>query len=150
MLQKNLETLRSVTDAINRRDREAWLKLNDRDAEFRADPDWPEAETVRGREAVWDMIISIVDAWEQTPTNMVEVIDTGHDRLVARFRQPVRGKASGVETEFDYWLVATFRGGKFLSSWWFSDRAKALQAAGLSDPAQDRRGPRARRPAGQS
>jgi ketosteroid isomerase-like protein len=139
MFEKNMETLQTATEAFIRRDREAWLALQDRDAEFRADPEWPEAETVRGRESVWDILISITDAWEQTPTNMVEVIDAGHDRLVARYRQPVQGKASGVETEFDYWLVSTFRGGKIVSSWWFSDRAKALQAAGLSEPAQKRR-----------
>ena len=147
VLQKNVETVRSSIEALDRRDREAWLELYDQDAEFRADADWPEAEVVRGREAVWDMIVNIVDAWEQAPSNMVEVIDAGEDRLVARFRQPVRGKASGVETEFDYWLVATFRGGKFLRSWWFSDRAKAFQAAGLSDLAQEKDGSRDRRPA---
>ncbi len=141
MLQKNLKTLRSSTEAFSRRDRKTWLAIHDRDAEFRADPEWPEAEVVRGREAVWDMLISIADAWEQTPTNLVEVIDAGHDRLVARFRQPVRGKASGVETEFDYWWVGTFSEGKILSHWWFSDRAKAFKAAGLSDPAQKRRMP---------
>lgn len=133
VLQKNLEILQSSIEALDRRDREAWLKLNDRDAEFRADPEWPEAEIVRGREAVWDMVISIVDAWERIPSNIVEVIDAGHDRLVVRFSQPVRGKASGIETEFGYSLVATFRRGKLFSSWWFADHAKALQAAGLSD-----------------
>ena len=148
-MQKNVETLRSSAETIRRRDREAWLEFNDRDVEFRGDPEWPEAVVVRGQEAVWDTIIGIVDAWEQNPTNIVEVIDAGQDRLVARFKQPVRGKASGVETEFDYWWVGTFRGGKILSNWWFSDRAKALEAAGVSDPAQERRGRCARWPAGQ-
>src|SRR5437764_417935 len=111
MLDDKVEILRRATDAINRRDRETWLPLFDPEAEFRADPNWPESETVRGREAVWDITVSIVDAWEQAPVEIVELIDAGDDRLVARIRGPVRGKASGVETEFDYWWVGTFRGG---------------------------------------
>lgn len=139
VFQQNLETLRSATEAVSRRDREAWLNLHDRDAEFRADPDWPESETVRGREAVWDTIMSIVDAWEESPTNMVEAIDAGDDRLVAHFRQQIRGNASGVETEFDYWWVGKFRGGKIIGNYWFSDPAKALEAAGLPGLAQESR-----------
>ena len=133
MSEDKVEILRRAIDAISRRDREAWLPLFDPEAEFRADPDWPESETVRGREAVWDITVSILDAWEQGPVEMVEVIDAGDDRLVARFRQAVRGKASGVETEFDYWWVGSFRGGRILGQLWFADRAKALKAAGRSE-----------------
>ena len=131
MSEDKVEILRRATDAMSRRDRETWLPLFAPEAEFRADPDWPESETVRGREAVWDITVSIADAWERVPVEMVEVIDAGDDRLVARFRQPVRGRASGVETEFDYWWVGTFREGRILGNYWFSDRARALEAAGL-------------------
>jgi hypothetical protein len=50
-----------------------------------------------------------------------------------QFKRPVRGKASGVETEFDYWWVGTFRSGRILRNWWFADRTNALEAAGLSE-----------------
>ena len=63
MSEDKVEILRRAIDAISRRDREAWLPLFDPEAEFRADPDWPESETVRGREAVWDITVSILDAW---------------------------------------------------------------------------------------
>lgn len=132
MSQENVEIMRRASEAINRRDREAWLALADPGAEFRADPRWPESEIVRGREAVWDMMVSIVDTWEQGPwVESAEVIDAGDDRLVVRFKRPVRGRASGVETEFDYWWVGTFRSGRIVRNWWFADRTSALEAAGL-------------------
>jgi ketosteroid isomerase-like protein len=134
MSEEKVEIMRRATEAINRRDREAWLALADPEAEFRADPNWPESETVRGREAVWDITVSIADTWEQDPpVEIAEVIDAGDDRLVVRFKRPVRGKASGVETEFDYWWVGTFRSGRILRNWWFADRKNALEAAGLSE-----------------
>ena len=45
----------------------------------------------------------------------------------------MRGKASGIEAEFEYWAVLTFSNGKLLRSELFTDRARALEAAGLSE-----------------
>ena len=64
---------------------------------------------------------------------MVEVIHAGDDKLAARFRRPVQGKASGIADVLDYWCVSTLRQGKVLSWEWFASRAKALEAAGLSE-----------------
>ena len=43
------------------------------------------------------------------------------------------GKASGIEAEFEYWAVCTFSSGKLLRSELFTDRAEALEAAGLRE-----------------
>ena len=120
-------------EAFNRRDRDAWLALQDPEVEFRADPEWPESGTVRGREAVWDFIVGLTDVWEQDAFEMVEVIDAGNDKLAVRYRRPVQGKASGIADVLDYWSVSTFRRGKILSLEWFANRADALEAAGLSE-----------------
>jgi ketosteroid isomerase-like protein len=133
MSQENVETLRKALDAFNRGDREAWLPLHDPELGFRADPEWPESETVDGREAVWDFIVGLTDAWEPDAFEMVDVIDAGDDRLVTRYRRPVRGKASGVEDVLDYWCVNTVRRGQVLRYEWYASRAKALDAVGLSE-----------------
>jgi len=132
MSQENVEVLRQVTEAINRGDREAWLLLQDPEVEFRADPEWPESETVRGRDAVWAFVADIVEAWEPADFEMGEVIDAGSDRLLVRLTRPVRGKKSGIADVLDYWCVFTFRGGKILRTHWFATRDKALEAVGLS------------------
>ena len=133
MSEENIETMRQAMEAFNRGDRDAWLLLHDPDFEFRADPEWPESERVRGREAVWDFSVKMTDAWEPDPFEMVEVVEAGRDRVAARFRRPVRGKASGIVDELDYWTVTTFSRGELLSQHWYANRAKALEAAGLSE-----------------
>ena len=133
MSEENVEIARQAMEAFNRRDRDAYLLLHDPEFEFRADPEWPESETVRGREAVWDFGLILTDAWEPDDFEMVEVIDAGDDNLVTRYRRPVRGKASGIADVLDYWCVTTFRGRTLLRQAWFANRAKALEAAGLSE-----------------
>jgi ketosteroid isomerase-like protein len=133
MSQENVEIARRAMEAINRRDRDAWLEVQDPELEFRADPEWPESETVAGREAVWEFIADLTDAWEQDDVEMVEVIHAGDDKLLSRYRRPVRGKASGVADVLDYWTVGTFRLGRILRLEWFASREKALEAAGLSE-----------------
>ena len=133
MSQENVEIARKAMEAFNRRDRDAWLALNDPEVEFRADPEWPESGTVAGREAVWDFIMSLADAWERDDFEMVEVTEAGDDKIVVRYRRPVQGKTSGIADVLDYWCVETFRGKKVLSHVWFASRAEALEAAGLSE-----------------
>src|SRR3954464_13692686 len=103
MSQENAEVMRQVMEAFNRRDRDAWLRLQDPEMEFRADPGWPESETVRGRDAVWEFIADIVEAWEPGDFEMGEVIDAGSNRLLARLTRPVQGKTSGIADVLDYW-----------------------------------------------
>ena len=133
MPEENEEIVRKVMEAYNRRNRDAWLLLHDPEFEFRADPEWPESETVRGREAAWDFIASMSDAWEPDDFELVEAIDAGDDKFVGRFRRPVRGKASGVEDVLDYWAITTLRHGLVLRQEWFASRDKALEAAGLAE-----------------
>ena len=132
MSQENVETMRKIADAFNRRDRDTWLSLNDPDLEFRADPEWPESETVRGSEAVWTFIVALDEAWEPADYRIVDAIEAGDNTLATRITRPVQGKASGITDELDYWCVGVFRDGRLLRQDWFSDRDRALAAAGLS------------------
>ena len=70
---------------------------------------------------------------EEGSYDIVEVIDCGDDKVAGRVARHVRGKASGVDADFEYWNVVTLRRGKWLRSEWFTDRAEALEAAGLRE-----------------
>jgi ketosteroid isomerase-like protein len=48
-------------------------------------------------------------------------------------RAQVRGSKSGASVDWRYWNVITLRRGKWLRIEWFTDRAEALEAAGLSE-----------------
>ena len=131
MSHENVEIARQVMEAFNRRDRATWLRLNDPELEFRAGPQWPESETVRGRDAVWSFIVGLVDAWEPGDFEMGEVIHAGRDRLAAQYTRPVQGKTSGIADVLDYWCVTTFRGGRILRTHWYATRDQALGAVRL-------------------
>jgi ketosteroid isomerase-like protein len=117
MSQENVEITRQMVEAINRRDRDAWVRLNDPEVGFRADPEWPKSETVRGRDAVWELAAAIVEPWQHADFDMREVIDVGSDRLLVRITRSVRGKTSGIADVLDHW---------------FGTRDQALDAVGLS------------------
>ena len=133
MGEGNLETVRRALETYNRQDRDAWLSMHDPDYEFRADPEWPESGTVRGREAAWDFIATLVEAWDdEDDFEMVEAIECGDDKIVARYRRAVRGRASGIADVLDYWAINTLRGGLIIRMEWFASRDRAFEAAGMA------------------
>ena len=62
-----------------------------------------------------------------------EVIEAGPDMLVANQRRQLRGKSSGAGVPWSFWVVTTFRNCTLLRFEWFSDRAEALEAAGMTE-----------------
>ena len=133
MSQENVDAAQKALDAFNRRDKAAWLVLNDPEVEVVPPRDWPESDPIRGREAVWDVYVENIEAFREGALEHVELIDAGNDRVVADMRREVRGKASGASVAWRYWQVVTFRNGKVLRIEWFSERAEALEAVGLSE-----------------
>ena len=133
MSQENVELVRRGLDAFNRRDRSAWLALAHPDLEWLPPADWPENAMVRGSEAVWDFSVRSNEPWGTGSFELIELIDCENDVVAAHVGRHVRGKASGVEAEFEYWAVFTFSNGKLLRSELFTDRAHALEAAGLRE-----------------
>lgn|SRR5262245_23999156 len=132
MSEENIELVRQATDALLRRDRASWLNLHDEDLEAVPIRDWPEPE-MRGREAVWDFLVKMIDAFDPVPIDRLEFVEAGTDKVLSHQRADFRGTGSGAEVEFEYWIVTTFRDGKIVRGQWFVDRAEALEAAGLSE-----------------
>jgi len=133
--QENVEALRQGLEAVNRRDKAAWLAACDPDLENIPPSDWPESEPIRGSGLVYDFYVEAQDAWgdESSPYTHVELIDAGADTVAAQVSAEVRGNASGASVPWSYWQVVTFRDGKALRIEWFADRAEALKAVGLEE-----------------
>jgi ketosteroid isomerase-like protein len=129
--EENVERLRQGLDAFARRDEAAWNELADPELEVVPVPDWPEG-AIRGREAAWDFFIAAEEPWEPGSFEMVEVIDSD-DKVVTHLKRDMRGKSSGVEVQYDYWLMAVIRNRKALRLEWFETREEALEAAGLQE-----------------
>ena len=131
MPQVNIENIRREADALNRRDKAAWLDTFAPDAVMIPAHEWPENTPIRSAEGIWDFYIEVTATWDDRPYELGEMIDVREDVTVANVRRDGRGKASGAAAAFSYWTVTTFREGKKVRIEWFSERAAAFEAAGL-------------------
>ena len=143
MSRENVEIVRMMLEASDRRDSEAVFAAYDPDIEFDtselrtirgmedANPDFP--ERVRGRDAVRAALHEWVTAWEIVEYEHEQLIDAG-DQVVHFIRQRIRGRTSGIEFSFrPYAQVWTLRAGKITAMKVYADRAEALEAAGLRE-----------------
>ena len=133
MSQENVELVYRALDAFNRRDLDASLALTDDDVEA-----IPRAVAIEGRGSYrghdgvrrwWGDLLAVFPDFTM---EVVDVQDLG-DATVATVRLRGHGGASDTPTEEMIWHVSRWRGGKCF--WWrtFSERAEALEAAGLSE-----------------
>ena len=132
MSEENVELVRRALEALDRRDLTSWLAVLDEDAEVVFTRDWPEPG-VRGAEAAFNWYVQFFDTLQPFPTTDTEFIDAGADKVLLQYRMDLRGKGSGAKVEWRRWCVVTMRKGRILRAEWFSDRAEALKAAGLSE-----------------
>jgi ketosteroid isomerase-like protein len=132
MSRENVEIVRGRIDAFNRGDQSAWLASLNEDYEIAPLDDWPDARAIRGGEAGWDFYRDVAEilSFERV---RVEFVDAGVEKVLGHQRHAAHGRKSGADVEIDRWFVTTLREGKVLRDEWFTDRADALKAAGLSE-----------------
>ena len=102
------------------------------------DPDaewaWPlSTDTFKGREQLLQAVADwyeTVSAWR---VEIVELIDCGDDRVLMDARVVARGKGSGTPFTQHVFSVVTIRNGKIARFEDHTERASALEAAGLSE-----------------
>ena len=102
------------------------------------DPDtewkWPlNSQGFRGREALLrgaTDFLETVDDWRIEPE---EIVDAGDGQVFAVQRVSARGKGSGVPFEQLIFTALTLRDGKITHIHDYTERAEALEAAGLSE-----------------
>ena len=137
MSEENVEIVLKVIDAVNRRDRDAFMACLHPDVEWReesGDP-FPGLRGVyRGRAEVraW-FDEAVLEPWESFDIEVEEITQASDSQVFIGIRGSARGKASGVETELRAWQVFTFVDGKAASRETFLNRDEALEAVGLSE-----------------
>jgi ketosteroid isomerase-like protein len=124
--------MRRSVEAYNRRDRTAWLELRDEDCEIIPIGDWPDSRVIRGRDAAWNFYVDVGDTLDFRAVD-VDLVAAGSAKVLIHQRHAAQGRASRADVEVDLWTVVTFRDGAIVRDEWFSDRAGALKAAGLSE-----------------
>ena len=137
MSQENVEVVRSIIAANERRDFDAVFERYDPEIEWhiaRVAPPMTDFEPVyNGHEGVRAFWRTWFAAWETASFEYEEFIDAG-DSVVTILSQQMRGRTSGVELEWtSYGQVWTVNDGKIVRVEFFPTRSEALEAAGLTE-----------------
>ena len=139
MSQGRVEVIRAVYERFSEGDFRASAELLDPHVVLVLGPQFapnllassPVAGAFYGTDAVAVYTRSILE--DQTVTMEAEDIDAVGDSVVVGVRQRAVGRASGVPTEMRYFTVWSFRGPKVIRIESYTERAEALQAAGVSE-----------------
>jgi ketosteroid isomerase-like protein len=132
MSEENVEAVRAIYERFSEGDFRASVDLLDRHIVFLMIPDAPEAEAFVGLEAVAKAMRGFFDTWANFTLKAEELIPAGESVLVSVRHQGV-ARISGVPTDEHYFMLWTFRGHKVIRIETFSERAPALEAAGVSE-----------------
>ena len=139
MSQENVELVQDVIEAHKRGEMDRVFAAYDPDIEWRIS----ELQTLtpiadfepvyRGHEGIRRFWRTWAAAWE-TPTFEYESFIDAGDTVVSVLSQRMRGRTSGIEQEWNaYAQNWTIKDGKIVGVEFFVDRARALEAAGLSE-----------------
>jgi ketosteroid isomerase-like protein len=132
MSEENVEIVRRVYDAADRRDGDAIFALYDPGVELDASQlGLADLNVYHGHDGLRSLFREFSETWGEIEYSYDELIDAG-DQVVAVVTRHARGRASGVEVERPFALVWTVREGKVVRVVWFLTREDAIEAAGLS------------------
>jgi ketosteroid isomerase-like protein len=135
MSQENVEAVRRISDAYNRRDVGAMLD------ELHPEIEWYPwlqvqlgggATVYRGHQGIREGIRDGEDAFSEIQAEQSELRDLG-DQVIAIGRLRARGKESGAVTDSAIAWIVDFKGDKVIRVREYLDPGEALEAAGLSE-----------------
>ena len=132
MSRANVESARAVVEAFNRRDVEALTALLAQDVEIVPIRAAVESTVYRGPDAAAQWYAAVDESWEDLKVEIEEVRDRG-DRVLVLGRIRGRGRGSGAAIDVEAASVGYFRDGLITRLHHFTNRAEALEAAGLAE-----------------
>jgi ketosteroid isomerase-like protein len=136
MSEDNVEIVRAQIDAYNRGDYDTALAVLDDDVEWHvpevAALDAPASGVVQGRARVAEQFARWLEAWETHAFRVTDALSQGDDVFIAGL-QVGRGRHSRLDIRVPTFHVFTVRDHKIVAMRAFTERADALEAAGLSE-----------------
>jgi ketosteroid isomerase-like protein len=132
MSQENVEIVRAVYERWERGDFRATLDMLDAHVVLVLGPEFPEAGTYFGIEAVSEYTRGLLEPFTDFTMAAEEVVPAEGSVLVSVHQRGV-GSNSGVPTVLRYFTLWTFRGRSAIRIESFRERQAALEAVGLSE-----------------
>ena len=136
-LMDNVQIIRELSDAFNRRDYERCFEIIDPDIEWHPPPDIPNAAVAIGHEALSANFEDWFGAWDDYRSITEEIREGPDDTVVVASRESARGKDSGIELDESWAHVWTARDGLAVQLQVFSDRRRAFAETGADAAALD-------------
>jgi ketosteroid isomerase-like protein len=132
MSRENVEIIRCFFEAFHRRDVDAAIQYLHPANELYPALTGPGGRGhYRGREEAKEFFELITDVWETMTVEITETIETPDNRILSVELWRVRGR-DGIEIDTELTDVYAFRDGLIVRVDGFRDKAKALDAVGLS------------------
>jgi ketosteroid isomerase-like protein len=133
-MTKNVATLETLYDAINRADVPGILSLQAEDVEWHGPLGFPDlAGAHHGHDGVRTYAERVSDAWQEFSVLPERFVDLG-DRVLVLTRERGRGRSSGIEVQSQPTAhLWTLRNGYVTRFQVFWDREEGLRNAGLLD-----------------
>ena len=131
----NVQAVRRIYDALNRRDAETPFDLYAEDIVWISSPSRASlgGEPIYyGHEGVQRFWRDAVSVFGEVRLELEDLVDAGH-QVFAVVREREVGRASGVSVEAIHFAVWTLANGKVSQLQIFDERPQALAAAGLRD-----------------
>lgn len=101
------------------------------DVEVHWSQDIPDTRIYHGPEGLAKALTEWQESWEETEYEFFETREAG-DHVLLGFRETGHGR-SGIKVEKEWFQIYSFRDGKLAMLREFTDRAEALEAAGLPE-----------------
>jgi len=131
MAQANVEIVKRLMDAVNRRDVDTLAEVTTTDLEwFPVFAARVEGDPYRGREGIETFLREVDETWEEFLPVPEEYRDLG-DRVLGLGRLRTRGRSSGVPVDSPWGGIYDLRGGEVSRIRTYLDHDEALKAAGL-------------------
>ncbi len=132
MPSQNVEMIRGLYEAANRRDYEAYLAGLAPEIEFHLSGAFPDLDRVyRGHTGIQEFADQFIEPWDELsvePDRMIEI----DDRVLALVHFRARGR-DGIEVQLPLAHLWTMRNGLAVRMDAYSDQQKALASAGLRE-----------------
>ena len=132
MSEENIEIIRRVYDAFSRRDFDGAAQYLHRDFEIYpaiAGPDW--RGHYRGRDGAKEFWEVITEVWEALTVEFKETIEAPDNRILAVEHWRSSGR-DGIVIDFEVTHLYAFRDDLIVRIDGFTERAEALEPAGLT------------------